>query len=80
MQKISKLEMDFLIEKNVLKQSKGNFGDNLIVTVKFSSGRGKQRYITDPLYNYLLRLQSQEKVDKETIKHNQKYLFGTSVS
>ena len=75
MQPISKKDMDFLIEKNILKQSKGNFGDSLIVTGKFSSGRGKQRYITDPLYNYLLRLQSQEKMDKEKIKHNQKYFI-----
>ena len=80
MQPISKKDMTYLILKNILKQTHGNYGDGLIVTGKFSSGRGKQRYITDPLYNYLLRLQSQEKMDKEKIKRNQKYLFGKSVS
>ena len=70
--------MTYLIQKNILKQTHGNYGDGLIVTGKFSSGRGKQRYITDPLYNYLLRLQSQEQVNPETIKHNQKYLYSVS--
>jgi len=72
--------MDYLISKGVLKQTRGNFGDNLVVTNKQGSGREKQRQITDPVYNQLLRLQSQEKLDLTKVKHNQKYLFGVSVS
>jgi len=71
---ISKEEMDYMILKKILKQSKGNYGDSLVVVNKQGSGREKQRYITDPLYNLLLRLKSQEKVNPEQVKHNQRYL------
>lgn len=82
MEKISKDEFTFLIEKSILKQSKGTYGDSLIVIGKFGSGLKKQRYITTPTYNYLLRLQEQEKnkqkLDISKVKDNQKYLFSSS--
>ena len=77
MEKITKQEAQYLISKNIIKQTHGNYGDNLVVIGKFSSGRRKQRYITDPYYNYLLRLKLNDK-NKQTIndvKDNQKYLF-----
>ena len=57
--------MDYLISKGALKQSKGNYGDQLVVTGKFGNGRGKQRYVNDPLYGYLLRLKEQDKLALE---------------
>ena len=69
--------MSYLINLKVLKQYHGSFGDNLVVIGKFSSGRRKQRYITDPYYNYLLRLKQNDK-NKQTIndvKDNQRYMF-----
>lgn len=75
MEKISKDEFNFLISKGILKLIKnGNYGDQLVITGKYGNGRGKQRYITTPTYNYLLRLQEQ-KVDINKVKDNQKYLF-----
>jgi len=71
---ISKEEMDFMIEKKILKQSKGQFRDQLVVVNKQGSGREKNRFVTDPLYSFLLRLKSQEKINPEQVKHNQKYL------
>jgi len=56
LEKISKQEMTYLIQKNVIRQSKGTYGDSLVVTGKFGKGRGKQRFCIDPVYNYLLRL------------------------
>ena len=78
MQPISKQEMDYLIERNILKQTHGNYGDNLIVTGKFGSGKKKQRFVTTPTYNYLLRLQENDKQDISKIKDNQKYLFSNN--
>ena len=78
MQPISKQEMDYLIERNILKQTHGNYGDNLIVTGKFVNARVKTRYITTPVYNYLLRLQENDKQDIDKIKDNQKYLFSNN--
>jgi len=72
--------MQYLITHNILKQFHGNYGDNLVVIGKFSSGLRKQRYITDPYYNYLTRLKQQDK-DKQNIddvKDNQKYLFSNN--
>ena len=69
--------MSYLINLNILKQYHGNYGDNLVVIGKFSSKKRKQRYITDPYYNYLLRLKQNDK-NKQTIadvKDNQRYLF-----
>lgn len=80
MQPISKSEMNYLIQKNILRQSKGNYGDKLVVTGKFSSKRGKQRYITDPLYNYLTKLKQQEILEPDKIKENQRYLFSNNFS
>lgn len=77
MQPISKSEMDYLIQKCVLKQTHGNYGDNLIITGKFGNGRGKQRYVTTPVYNYLLRLQEQDKHDINKVKDNQRYMFSS---
>ena len=77
MEKITKQEAQYLINLKVLKQYHGNYGDNLVVIGKFSSGKRKQRFITDPYYNYLLRLKQNDK-NKQTIddvKENQRYLF-----
>lgn len=76
MQRISKSEMDYLIQSGILRQSRGNYGDSLVVTGKFSSKRGKQRYITDPVYNYLLKLKKQEILNLDKIKDNQRYMFS----
>jgi len=73
--------MSYLINLKILKQYHGNYGDNLVVIGKFSSGKRKQRYITDPYYNYLLRLKQNDK-NKQTIndvKENQRYLFMDSM-
>ena len=70
--------MDYLISKNILIQKHGNFGENLVVTGKFGSGRGKQRYATPPTYTSLLSLKSREIVDIDKVKSNQKYLFSVS--
>ena len=70
--------MDYLISNLVLKQIHGDYGDNLIVTGKFGSGKKKQRFVTTPTYNYLLRLQENDKLDINKIKDNQKYLFSKS--
>jgi len=78
LERITKDEFNFLIEKNILKQTKGSYGDSLVITGKFGNGRGKQRFVTTPTYNYLLRLQSQEKTDIDKVKDNQKYLFSVS--
>jgi len=69
--------MSYLINLKILKQYHGNYGDNLIVIGKFSSKSRKQRFITDPYYNYLLRLKQNDK-NKQTIndvKDNQRYMF-----
>ena len=69
--------MSYLINLKIIKQHNGNYGDNLVVIGKFSSKKRKQRYITDPYYNYLLRLKQNDK-NKQTIddiKENQRYLF-----
>jgi len=74
--------MTYLIIRNILRQTHGSYGDNLVVIGKFSSGLRKQRYITDPLYNYLIRLKQTDK-DKQNIndvKENQKYLFSSNSS
>jgi len=79
--------MDYLIQKGVLIQKRGTYGDNLIVTGKYGSGRGKQRYVTVPLYNYLLRLKEKDKnelvglgLDLDRVKDNQRYMFNSSAS
>jgi len=77
LEKITKQEMSYLINLKILKLFHGNYGDNLVVIGKFSSGLRKQRYITDPYYNYLLKLKQNDK-NKQTIddvRDNQKYLF-----
>jgi len=72
--------MTYLISRNILKQTHGSYGDNLVVIGKFSSGLRKQRYLTEPLYNYLIRLKQTDK-DKQNIddvKENQRYLFSSN--
>ena len=76
---ITKNEFNYLIKKNVLKQVHGNYGDQLVVVNKQANKSKKQRFVTDPIYNYLLRLQSQEKLEVSKVKHNQTYLFSESV-
>ena len=66
--------MDQLISNLVLKQTHGNYGDNLIVTGKFGNARGKTMYITTPVYNYLLRLQENDKQNISKNKVNQRNL------
>lgn len=81
MEKITKEETQYLINLKILKQFHGSFGDNLVVIGKFSSKSRKQRYVTDPYYNYLLRLKQNDK-NKQTIddvKDNQRYLFMDSM-
>ena len=81
MEKITKEEAKYLINLKILKQYHGSFGDNLVVIGKFSSKSRKQRYITDPYYNYLLRLKQNDK-NKQTIadvKGNQRYLFSSGM-
>ncbi len=84
MERITKSETDYLIRKGILKQFHGNYGENLIVTGKFGSGRGKQRYVTPFVYNYLLREKSKDKnrsvINIDKIKHNQRYLFSSNAS
>jgi len=80
LERISKNEMTYLISRNILKQTHGSYGDNLVVIGKFSSGLRKQRYLTEPLYNYLIRLKQTDK-DKQNIddvKENQRYLFSSN--
>jgi len=81
LEKITKEEMLYLINLKILKQFHGSFGDNLVVIGKFSSKSRKQRYITDPYYNYLLRLKQNDK-NKQTIddvKDNQRYMFSSGM-
>lgn len=63
MQKISKEDINYLVNKKVLKQSRGNYGEQLVVTNKQSGKNKKQRYVTDPLYYTLLKLRLVEKLE-----------------
>jgi len=75
LQKISKIEMDFLISSGTLELNKqGNFGDQLVVVNKQGSGKEKTRFVNDHVYSKLQFLKSKEKINSETIKHNQMYL------
>jgi len=67
LQRISKAEMDFLIEHNILKQSKGKFFDQLVVTNRQGGKAKKQRYVTDPIYNYMVKLQKEEQLEKQKV-------------
>lgn len=80
--------MDYLISKNILKQKNGNYKDyagdkQIVVTGRYGSGKFKQRFLPDPTYNYLLKLQKEDKqklesIDIDKIKHNQRYMFNSS--
>ena len=83
MQPINKKEMDYLILKGALKQTKGNYkdfsGDKKIVVIgKYSNKSRKQRYAPTPLFNKLTELKFKEKLDLDSVKHNQKYLYSVS--
>ena len=67
--------MEYLISKGILKQTYGSYGDNLIVTGTYGNSRGKTRYVTTPIYNYLQRLKLEETSDFNKIKDNQRYMF-----
>lgn len=71
MQKISKKEMLYLIQKNALHQSKGKFYDQLVVTNKQGGKKKKQRYITDAIYNYMLRLKDQDSIKQLQLEQKQ---------
>jgi len=76
LQPISKQEMDYLIERKIIILNKqGNYGDQLVVTSKFGSGRKKQRFTTPFSYNSMLISKRREKLDISKVKDNQKYLF-----
>jgi hypothetical protein len=84
LERITKSETNYLIQKGILKESHGSYGEDLIVTGKFGIGRQKQRYVTPFVYNYLLREKSKDKnklvIDIDKIKHNQRYMFSSSGS
>ena len=67
-----------MIKSGILKQVRGNYGESLIVTGKFGSGRGKQRYCTPPKYNELMFLKANKNQDMDNIKSNQRYLLSIS--
>jgi len=69
--------MSYLINLKIIKQYHGSFGDSLVVTGKYGKCRGKQRFTTDAIFNYLLRLKNQDNIKKDIndIKKNQQYLF-----
>lgn len=53
--------MDYLVSNGVLKKTKGNYGDQLIVTNKQGGKNKKQRYINDHVY---IRFQVLKLLDK----------------
>ena len=79
--------MDYLIQKNILKQSHGSFkdyaGDKKIkVTGSYGNARGKTRYLTPILYSQLIvaRYKDKENFDISKVKDNQKYMFSSNDS
>jgi hypothetical protein len=81
LQPISKEEFNLLIESGVLTiytdgSYKGTYGDNLVVTGKYGTGRGKQRYVTPQVYSILLEIQDKNKQNIDNIKDNQRYMFS----
>jgi len=60
MQEINKQEMDFLIEKGLLKCVKGKYR-GLITGTRQKSGRAKSRWVEDPIYNQMIKLQQNKK-------------------
>lgn len=81
MERISKNEMSYLISRNIIQQNRGNYGESLIVTGKFGSGRNKQRFVTPFVYRKLLEFKNEDKqelVDVGKIKDNQRYLVSGS--
>jgi len=83
LEKISKQDMDYLIQKNILKQSHGNYKDyagdkKIVVTGSYGNARGKTRYLTPILYSQLIatRNKDKENFDIISVKENQKYMFS----
>lgn len=76
MERISKTEMDFMIEHNIIRQNKGNYGDALVVTNKQGGKNKKQRYVNPNVYSNFVRLKSQETFDINKVKDNQRYMFS----
>jgi len=64
LEKITKEEAKYLIQKNIIHQKHGNYGESLVVIGKFSSGRRKQRYCTPPVYNLLLKLKKKDRLEQ----------------
>ena len=68
MQPISKNEMDYLIERKLIILNKqGNYGDQLVVTGKFGSGRKKQRYVNDHVYSRFLISKESDKQKSSSV-------------
>lgn len=63
MQPITKLEFDFLVDKGILKCTKGRY-QGLITGSNEKHGRNRSRWVEEPIYNKLLELQKELKVDK----------------
>lgn len=90
MQRISKIDFDFLITKKLLRLNKiGNYKDptgdkKVVVTGSYGSKSKKQRYVQDVLFLKLEELKNKEleesKLDLSLIKENQRYLFCENVS
>lgn len=63
MKSISKSEMEFMINNNILKCVHGQY-PGLTVTSKRKRSNGKQRQIEEPMYFKMLELQNKLKVEK----------------
>ena len=61
MQPITKSEMDFLIKNNLIKNKRGRY-NGLITGSKKKHGNGKPRYIEEPIFEEMLRLQQKKKL------------------
>ena len=70
MEKITKEEFNYLISKNILQQKHGNYGDSLVVTGKYGSGRGKQRFVTTPVHSKLLMFKLRDTINNYFTKCN----------
>ncbi|EHQ90184.1 hypothetical protein [Desulfosporosinus youngiae] len=60
MQEITKQEMDFLIDKGILKCVRGKYR-GLITGSGQKSGRAKSRWVEEPIYLRMLQMQENRK-------------------
>ncbi len=60
MEQISKSEMELLIGRGILKCVKGKY-PGLITGSSQKSGRAKKRWVEEPIYQQLLRIQAKLK-------------------